>query len=77
MPVVINGLNYNTKDEVAKDLGINPVTLWRWRRKGAMPQESSARPAISFWDPRRVSSAIREDPFAATVRAAWTPRAGR
>ena len=37
MPVEINGQKYSTSAEVAEELTINPVTLWRWRRKGLIP----------------------------------------
>ena len=37
MPVLIRGQNYSTNTEVAKELGISPVTLWRWRKKGVIP----------------------------------------
>jgi transposase-like protein len=37
MPVLIDGQEYRTNAEVTRELGINPVTLWRWRKKGAIP----------------------------------------
>lgn len=37
MPVEINGQKYSTSVEVSEELNINPVTLWRWRKKGLIP----------------------------------------
>jgi len=55
MPVAINGQNYSTKDEVAKDLGINPVTLWRWRKKGAIPTGLRSRKGKVLFSPDEVT----------------------
>ena len=58
MPVAINGQNYNTKDEVAKDLGINPVTLWRWRKKGAIPAGFRSRDGKVLFSPQEVTQIL-------------------
>jgi DNA-binding transcriptional MerR regulator len=58
MPVLISGQNYSTKDEVAKDLGINPVTLWRWRKKGAIPTGLRSRNRQVLFSPDEVTQIL-------------------
>jgi hypothetical protein len=37
MSVEIKGQKYRTATEVAQELKVHICTLWRWRRKGAIP----------------------------------------
>jgi len=36
--VEINGVKYFTLDDVARAVGRNRVTIWRWRQDGVIPQ---------------------------------------
>ncbi len=55
MPVLIGGQSYSTNVEVARELGVNPVTLWRWRKKGAIPAGLRARTRQVLFTPGEVA----------------------
>jgi len=59
MPVEINGRQYSTSSEVAEELKVNPVTLWRWRRKGVIPTGLRSRNRQVLFTPEEVAQ-IRE-----------------
>jgi DNA-binding transcriptional MerR regulator len=54
MPILISGQTYTTNAEVAKELGINTVTLWRWRRKGVIPAGLRSRSGQVLFTPEEV-----------------------
>jgi len=55
MPVLIGGQTYSTNVEVARELGVNPVTLWRWRKKGAIPAGLRSRTGQVLFAPDEVA----------------------
>jgi predicted DNA-binding transcriptional regulator AlpA len=36
-PFEIAGVVYLSVDQVAREIGISRITLWRWRRRGTVP----------------------------------------
>ena len=58
MPVQIEGVEYLSSAEIARDIGVSRQTLWRWRQYGKVPVGQRFRDGKILFTPTE-ANAIR------------------